>query len=121
MSQGSNQAASGVEIRIHGRAPSLPTFVAVHAYRVACEAISNALRHAEPHCIDVTLHAQAGTLLVSVRDDGLGMEPGDGNTTGLESMRARAQALGGRLMVESRSRVGTDVRLQIPLRRRRNA
>jgi signal transduction histidine kinase len=115
------QAASGVEIRIHGRAPSLPTFVAVHAYRVACEAISNALRHAEPHCIDVTLHAQAGTLLVSVRDDGLGMEPGDGNTTGLESMRARAQALGGRLMVESRSRVGTDVRLQIPLRRRRNA
>jgi signal transduction histidine kinase len=75
------------------------------------------LRHAEPQRVDVTLDAPSGTLVLGVRDDGLGMEPGvDAGTTGLESMRGRAQALGGRLLVESRPRVGTQVRLEVPLR-----
>jgi signal transduction histidine kinase len=110
------QAASGVEIHIHGHAPSLPTFVAVHAYRVACEAISNALRHAEPDRIDVTLVARRHELAVLVEDDGRGIPEPDANSTGLESMRARAQALGGRLLLDSRPRVGTRVELEVPLR-----
>jgi signal transduction histidine kinase len=110
------QAASGVEIRVHGHAPSLPTFVAVHAYRVACEAISNALRHAEPEHIDVTLEARRGALALHVSDDGRGMSEHDDESTGLESMRARAQALGGRLVLDSRPRTGTRVQLEVPLR-----
>ena len=111
------QAASGVDIVVRGEAPSLPTFVAVHAYRVASEAISNALRHAEPQHIAVTLQARRGTLALDVQDDGLGMDAAaDGDSTGLESMRARAQALGGRLSLESRPRVGTRVQLEVPLR-----
>jgi signal transduction histidine kinase len=111
------QAASGVQIRVHGHSPSLPTFVAVHAYRVACEAISNALRHAEPHHIDVTLHEGPGTLAVDVHDDGRGMDPASAHdTTGLESMRARAHALGGRLALQSTPHTGTRVQLEVPLR-----
>jgi signal transduction histidine kinase len=111
------QAASGVEIVVRGEAPSLPTFVAVHAYRVACEAISNALRHAEPDHIAVTLRAGRGILALDVEDDGLGMPPPGGrDSTGLESMRARAQALGGRLVLDSRPRAGTRVQLEVPLR-----
>ena len=109
-------AASGVEITVRGSAPSLPTFVAVHAYRVACEAMSNALRHAEPEHIDVTLDRHAGVLAVRVDDDGRGMSEPSEPSTGLESMRARAQALGGRLILESRPRVGTRVELEVPLR-----
>jgi signal transduction histidine kinase len=110
------QAASGVAIHVEGRAPSLPTFVAVHAYRVACGAISNSLRHAEPQRIDVRLQSRGGALTVLVEDDGLGMTEPDGDSTGLESMRARAQALGGRLLLDSRPRGGTRVRLEVPLR-----
>ena len=112
------QAASGVEIRVDGHAPSLPTFVAVHAYRVACEAVSNALRHAEPQHIAITLQSRRGMLELDVEDDGIGMEmrSGDADSTGLESMRARAQALGGRLVLESGPRAGTRVQLEVPLR-----
>jgi signal transduction histidine kinase len=110
------QAASGVEISVHGHAPSLPTFVAVHAYRVACEAMSNALRHAEPDHIDVTLQARRHELALLVQDDGRGMAGANGESTGLESMRARAHALGGRLLFDSRPRAGTRVELEVPLR-----
>jgi signal transduction histidine kinase len=110
------EMASGVEIRVHGRAPSLPTFAAVHAYRVACEAISNALRHAEPQHIDVTLRQHRSMLGILVEDDGRGMADAVAESTGLESMRARAQALGGRLLLDSRPRVGTRVELEVPLR-----
>jgi signal transduction histidine kinase len=112
------QAASGVEIQVHGHAPSLPTFVAVHAYRVACEAVSNALRHAEPQHIAVTLQRRRGILALNVEDDGLGMDAtlDAGDSTGLESMRARAQALGGRLVLDSGPRAGTRVQLEVPLR-----
>jgi signal transduction histidine kinase len=110
------RAASGVEISVHGHAPSLPTFVAVHAYRVACEAMSNALRHAEPDHIDVTLQARRHELTLLVQDDGRGTAGANGESTGLESMRARAHALGGRLLFDSRPRVGTRVELEVPLR-----
>jgi signal transduction histidine kinase len=109
-------AASGVEISVHGCAPSLPTFAAVHAYRVASEAITNALRHAEPGRIDVTLDVRADTLVIAVGDDGRGLSAPAGTSTGLESMRARAAMLGGRLLIEGERRGGTRVELQIPLR-----
>ena len=110
------QAASGVEIGVRGRAPALPTFAAVHAYRVACEAISNALRHAEPGRIDVSLDVDAAALLVVVADDGRGIADAGGGSTGLESMRARAELLGGRLRIISERRAGTRVELEVPLR-----
>jgi signal transduction histidine kinase len=114
---GELRAASGVEIRVRGHAPALPTFAAVHAYRVACEAITNALRHAEPGRIDVSLHVRASTLLLTVADDGRGLaEPAGDGATGLESMRARAEMLGGHLRIHGERRAGTRVELEIPLR-----
>lgn len=112
------QAASGVSIRVRGRAPSLPTFVAVHAYRVASEAISNALRHADPSSIDVSLELQGQDLVLTVSDDGRGMPTDEVQSTGLESMRTRAQTLGGRLRIHSVPRIGTRVVLEVPLRHR---
>jgi signal transduction histidine kinase len=110
------RAASRVEIRVRGRAPSLPTFAAVHAYRVACEAITNALRHAEPQRIDVALEVRDGALLLAVADDGRGLAAASEDSTGLESMRARAELLGGKLRIRGHRRAGTRVELEIPLR-----
>jgi signal transduction histidine kinase len=115
------QAASGVTITVQGDAPSLPTFAAVHAYRVASEAISNALRHAEPTQIGVRLERRPGDLRLTVIDDGRGMPADQVESTGLESMRARAQTLGGRLHIDSEPRAGTRVVLDVPLRRRAGA
>ncbi|MGH2949718.1 MAG: sensor histidine kinase, partial [Solirubrobacteraceae bacterium] len=93
------QAASGIPIAVGGRAPALPTHVAVHAFRVASEAMSNAVRHARATRLDVALESDHHRLRLAVADDGVGMPAGaDGDSTGLRSMQARAEALGGRLV-----------------------
>jgi signal transduction histidine kinase len=111
------QAASGISIAVHGRAPALPTFVAVHAYRVACEAMVNAVRHARPTRVDVTLGVRDGRLELTVADDGDGLParlPADAST-GLRSMEARARTLGGTLDARPASGGGTRIELSAPL------
>ena len=111
------QAASGISIEVRGRAPELPTFVAVHAYRVACEAMVNAVRHAAPATISVDVDVQAGRLHLAVSDDGRGL-PADvaaGSSTGLRSMEARARTLGGTLSYRPTPGRGTTIELDAPL------
>jgi signal transduction histidine kinase len=111
------QTASGITIAVHGRAPALPTFVAVHAYRVACEAMVNAVRHARPSRIDVRLGVRDGRLDLAVTDDGVGLPsrvPADASS-GLRSMEARARTLGGTLHAAPGPDGGTRIELSAPL------
>ena len=111
------QAAGGIEITVRGSTPALPTFVAVHAYRVACEAMVNAVRHARPTRVDVSVGVRDGRLDLAVSDDGVGM-PRDlpaGSSTGLRSMEARARTLGGALLVGPAAGGGTRIELSAPL------
>jgi len=111
------RTASGVVIDVNGTTPELPTFVAVHAYRVACEAMVNAVRHAEPSRVEVSVRAEDGRLHVAVTDDGRGLpdDIGFSSSTGLRSMEARARTLGGRLSYSSPGGKGTRVELDAPL------
>ena len=109
------QSASGVKIAVHGHAPSLPTFAAVHAYRVACEAINNAIRHAEAAHIDVLVEGRPRTVMLAVTDDGRGIADAEAST-GFESMKARADQLGARLRIAGGAERGTVVELELPLR-----
>jgi signal transduction histidine kinase len=88
------------------------------AYRIAQEALHNALRHAAPTRIDVTLRCTGSEVTLSIVDDGTGFDasaPGAaGRRLGLASMRERARAAGGRLDVESTRGTGTAVRLTLP-------
>jgi signal transduction histidine kinase len=82
---------------------------------VAVESLSNALRHADPGAIEVDLVTGDAVRLV-VRDDGAGFDPAaprDGRL-GLVSMRERAEALGGRLTVDTAPGAGTTVTLEVP-------
>lgn len=109
--------ASGIAIDVRGRTPELPTFVAVHAYRVACEAMVNAVRHAAPTRVVVDVGAAGGRLHVVVTDDGRGL-PRDvaaADSTGLRSMEARARTLGGSLNYRSTPGQGTTIELDAPL------
>ena len=87
-------------------------------YRIAQEAMHNALRHAAATRIDMSMVAHNGTVTLEVRDDGAGFDPGSaegaGRRLGLASMRERARAAGGRFEVSSEPGRGTTVRLVVP-------
>ncbi|MEV5752595.1 GAF domain-containing sensor histidine kinase [Actinoallomurus sp. NPDC052308] len=98
-------------VRFEGEDVALPAEVEAVAYRVAQEALYNALRHGDPS--EVTVRLTAGAL--EVHDDGTGFDVGAGarDGLGLASMRERAESVGGRLTVDS-SPAGTVVRLEVP-------
>ena len=86
-------------------------------YRIAQEALHNALRHANATRIDVVLTADDDVTVLRVTDDGVGFLPAStvaGRRLGLTSMRQRAEEAGGTLMVTSEPGGGTTVRLEVP-------
>jgi signal transduction histidine kinase len=87
----------------------------IAAYRIAQEALDNALRHAAATTVTVSVHAEDGTVQVEVCDDGHGFDsdaPAAG--FGLRGMRERVELLGGELDVES-SAAGTRVTALLPV------
>ncbi len=98
--------------------PRLDDETEIAVYRVAQEALGNALRHADARSIDLMLRSEQGKLLLEVRDDGRGFDPKARRTDslGLASMEERALALGGRIEILSSPGRGACVRLQCPLK-----
>lgn len=84
-------------------------------YRVAQEAMTNAIRHARAASISIALQASEDRLTLSVRDDGRGMREKRSEGGGMRGMRERASLVGGALRITSAPRAGTEVRLDIPL------
>jgi signal transduction histidine kinase len=86
-------------------------------FRIAQEALQNALRHAQATRIVLRLRGEDGRLLLDVVDDGVGFDPDAADLRarrlGLTSMEERAQRLGGRLEIRSAEGAGTTVRLEI--------
>ena len=100
-----------------GCVPRLSDAAQGAVYRIAQEAIHNALRHADAEHLDVRLDSRERTVVLVVSDDGAGFEPtaaGAGRRLGLASMRERARAADGRLTVASRPGGGTTVTLEVP-------
>lgn len=91
----------------------LPPAVEVAAYRIACEALTNAARHSGAARVRVDLHCDTH-LRLQVCDDGNGAAPAQAGT-GLTSMRERAEELGGTCMVHFQKGTGTTVSACLPL------
>jgi two-component system NarL family sensor kinase len=108
-------AHSGMTITVEpDHVPDLPAAVEVALYRIASEAIHNAVRHSGGHRCDVTIEVTAGEVHMRIRDDGCGLpEPLIGGV-GVCAMRERAAELGG-IVELSRDR-GTTVTAVVPLR-----
>lgn len=85
--------------------------VARHVYRIAQEAVNNAVRHANATRITVALAEKSGEYSLRVEDDGKGLHIGPSGTggMGLQIMRYRASVIGGSLDVSSRLGCGTSV------------
>ncbi|MDJ1135252.1 sensor histidine kinase [Streptomyces iconiensis] len=87
------------------------------AYRIATEALANALRHAHAHRIEVLLVQDAQHVRLTVSDDGVGLppQPAPGGGTGLRSMARRAAEAGGSCVALPREdRRGTEVSAVFP-------
>ncbi len=93
--------------------PVLSAAVEVAAYRIVQEALSNVSRHAAAGNCRVLLHTD-GDLVVEVSDDGRGTRPQRAGV-GLDSMRERAEELGGSCTVTFRAGLGTTVRAVLPV------
>jgi signal transduction histidine kinase len=92
----------------------VPEPVEVAAYFVASEALANAIKHAEPSQIHISLVASDGHLYLTIRDDGKGgADPTRGS--GLIGLTDRVDVLAGSLEIDSRRRAGTQITARLPL------
>jgi signal transduction histidine kinase len=91
-----------------------PEPVEIAAYYVASEALANAMKHARASRIEISLAASDSSLLLSVRDDGIGgADPARGS--GLAGLADRVEALGGSIRVHSTAGAGTHITADLPL------
>lgn len=112
------------EVRVHGQPQPLDASQEHHLLRIGLEALTNALKHANPSRIDIELRFRQGEADLIVRDDGNGLavsaqEMGDGHF-GLQGVRERVDKLGGTLRIDSRPGHGTELAVTIPVRPRRD-
>jgi signal transduction histidine kinase len=95
----------------------MPLTVEEALFRIANEAVGNALKHAHARNIGVTLNIHDGIATLTVRDDGRGFDPVAHQTQpghlGLPGMRERVAALGAALTIESAPGAGTTVAVRI--------
>jgi signal transduction histidine kinase len=90
---------------------------ALHLYRVAQEAVTNAVKHSGAKNVLISLDRDSKHVCVSVQDDGKGFTVRKrGKGLGLHMMRYRANALGGELKVERRRTGGMDITCVIPVK-----
>jgi signal transduction histidine kinase len=89
---------------------------ATHLFRIAQEAVSNAVRHGHAAAISIRLAKDKGELTLTVNDNGLGIRSDSGSSPGmgLRSMRYRADLMNGTIEVSALPEGGTCVHCRIP-------
>jgi signal transduction histidine kinase len=106
--------APHVEVIAAHPLPALPAAVEVAAYRIVTEAVTNAVRHAGPRVVTVTMAVEDADLVLGVRDDGRGVPPDAVPGIGLTSMEERAAEVGGAFRIDSGAD-GTTVTARLPV------
>lgn len=101
---------ASIGFRAEGNVQEVDPVVAQHLYRIAQEALSNAVRHARAKRISVLLRASGSRISLCIEDDGVGLD-GAGSPEGLgfRTMAYRAEIIGGRLEVASNPGGGTRI------------
>lgn len=98
--------------------PDLPDAQAIGLFRILQEALTNVMRHAGAHSVEVRLWQEDGMLCLSVVDDGKGFDPASrrpGQSFGLVGMQERMLMLGGQLQIDSQPGEGTTLCARIAM------
>jgi PAS domain S-box-containing protein len=107
---------SPVAVSVSAATPDrLSDCVEANAYFLIAEALTNAVKHSRATRVEVSMNCDGRTLMLEIRDDGIGGASMETAGTGLKGMADRANALGGRLTIVSPQRGGTSVRAAIPV------
>ena len=108
---------TGVAVDVAGPAHRLPLpgDAEEHAYRITLEAINNALKHAAPQHVRVTITDLGGEVTITVSDDGCGFDPTENRIghLGLRTMRERAERVGAALDLQTAPGVGTTISITL--------
>lgn len=109
--------AAGMEARVEvDDVDGVPDHVVTLVWRVAQEAVRNALRHSCGSRLDVIVRRHGDTVQLEVRDDGVGMDthgPRPEGSLGLRGLSSLVHEHGGTLSVESEPDQGTTVRVEV--------
>ena len=95
--------------------------VEIGLYRMLQEALNNVVKHSDASEVYVTLKLGAGSVILTVSDDGRGFEPerlaesDEAMSHGLEGMRERCRLIGGSLRVTASPGKGTLIQVEVPL------
>ena len=108
-----------VHVEIHGEERPVPSAVKIALFRIAQEALTNVVKHAQAKSVQVVLTYADESVFVRVNDDGRGFDlesTGSGKRVswGLKGMEERTALLGGKFEVESKPGQGTIVEVSIP-------
>jgi signal transduction histidine kinase len=113
---------TGIQVNVEGdeRIERLPQSSEISLFRIVQEALNNVAKHARAGRVHIALERSDGQFVMSVSDDGMGMDaashPGSGRRSGLGmvTMRERTQAVGGRFEIGAAPGRGTRVVVRIP-------
>ena len=111
--------APAFRLEVEGAARELNPVLRDEVYRIACEGLRNAFKHARARHVEAEITYAKRVLRLRIRDDGDGipqdvLESGRAGHYGLRGMRERAQQSGGSLEIWSRPRAGTEIDVSIP-------
>jgi signal transduction histidine kinase len=105
-----------VELDVDGEFGGLPDQFRTCVYRVVQEALTNCVRHAKARHIRVHVAGDAGSLNVSVTDDGLGFDRAQRHSgLGLRGIEERVREIGGTMTIRSAPGGGTSLSIWLPL------
>lgn len=113
----SEQYAIDCRCRCTGRVELTDNFAATHLFRIAQEAVNNALKHGRAKRIEIVLRGDSEKVTLEIIDQGVGItiqteqRPG----AGIRTMQHRAGLIGGTVQIQPANRRGTVVRCQVPL------
>jgi signal transduction histidine kinase len=115
-----NPGHTAIQCSIKGSIPDMPPAAAAGLYRIAQEALVNAIKHAQAKHIEVNLDREDDEIVLTVSDDGIGVgtrrDGAPANSGfGLRGMEQRARQLGAIFNVQSTPGQGTRVRVVLPL------
>ena len=103
-----------VEFELPRSPMTLPAAVELALYRIATEALTNVVRHAQARHCRVCLYTDGNEVALTIVDDGHGVAAGAAPGVGLRSMRERAAELGGRVELAPGPSGGLAVNVRLP-------
>jgi len=107
-------------LNVEGTEPSLAPDCVHHLVCIGQEAVTNAIRHGEPSCVQVQLKYESDALSLSIHDNGRGFCNSDSNGSrnghfGIRLMEERTVKLGGTFRLQTQIGAGTEITVRVPV------